>query len=125
MDNETFYVTRTPDNLLSYQTAVVCEKLKTRYRVRTEDGRIFTFNNGASVSRGVYIFSDTASLEAKIEAYKNQEDELLELILNSEKIQKTLAEKLTSYLTIDGDASIDLNNPEVNGTDFYLTYNGD
>lgn len=116
------YVTRTPENLLSYETAVVCERLKTRYRVRTESNRIITFENRNPESNGFYVFAMTDALVAKIEAYRNREDDLLELISNSTRIQRALAEKMVDYLSIDGSSDIDLNNPEVNGTDFYLTY---
>jgi len=122
MKTEHVYVTRTPDNLLSYETAVVCERLKTRYRVRTENNRVITFPNRNPESNGFYVFAMTDSLVAKIENYRRREDDLLELILNSQKIQRALAEKMVDYLSIDGSTDIDLNNPEINGTDFYLTY---
>jgi len=116
------YVTRTPENLLSYETAVVCERLKTRYRVRTESNRVITFENRNPESNGFYVFAMTDALVAKIEAYRNREDDLLELITNSTRIQRALTEKMVNYLSIDGSTDIDLNNPEVNGTEFYLTY---
>ena len=116
------YVTRTPDNLLSYEPAVVCERLKTRYRVRTESNRVITFQNRNPESNGFYVFAMTDNLVDKIEAYRQREDDLLELISNSTRIQRALAEKMVDYLSIDGSTDIDLNNPEVNGTDFYLTY---
>ncbi len=122
MNTEHVYVTRTPDNLLSYETAVVCERLKTRYRVRTENNRVITFPNRNPESNGFYVFAMTDSLVAKIENYRRREDDLLELILNSQKIQRALAEKMVDYLSIDGSTDIDLNNPEINDTDFYLTY---
>lgn len=122
MNTEHVYVTRTPDNLLSYETAVVCERLKTRYRVRTENNRVITFQNRNPESNGFYVFAMTDSLVAKIENYRRREDDLLELILNSQKIQRALAEKMVDYLSVDGSTDVDLNNPEINGTDFYLTY---
>jgi hypothetical protein len=123
MESEHVYVTRTPDNLLTYQTAVVCERLKTRYRVRTDDNLTLTFNNKSAENHGVFIFAMTDSLNAKIEAYQNLESNLLELILNSEKIQSSIAEKITNYLSVDGNANIDLNCPDVSGRDFYLVSN--
>ena len=119
--NEEVLVTRTPENLLSYKSAIVVEVLKTRYRVLAENNFSITFMNGRNNNDYWYVFKKNNDLILEIENYKEKENDLLLLIENSEKIQYALAEKMALILRIDGHSNIDLNSPETNGSDFHLT----
>jgi hypothetical protein len=116
----TVYVTRTPDNLLSYQIGFVTESLKTRYRVTLENNIKLTFINTKNENFGWYVFKFTPDLKSRIEKYQNKENDLIELIKNSEKVQNILADVLSENLSINGSSFVDLNNPEVEGSNFYI-----